>query len=78
MATNCAAGELQADNVSKSGWYQLDVPNGDVTTFTVRAQAINGRNQWQDTECRTFTVDQAGVRTATNDGSTDNTAECWR
>jgi type IV pilus assembly protein PilE len=77
-ATDCAAGEIQAADVSKNGWYQLDVPNGDVTTFTVRAQAINGENQWQDTECRTFTVDQAGVRTSADDGGTDTTAECWR
>ena len=77
-ATDCAAGEIQAADVSKNGWYDLDVPNGDATTFTVRATAINGENQWQDTECRTFLVDQAGVRTATDDGGTDNTAECWQ
>jgi hypothetical protein len=44
----------------------------------VTATAINGENQWQDTECRSFTVDQAGVRTAADDGGTDNTEECWQ
>lgn len=77
-ATDCAAGELQATDVSKNGWYDLDVPAADATAFSVRATAINGENQWQDTECRTFLVDQAGVRTATDDGGTDNTEECWR
>ncbi len=78
VATNCAAGELQAPDVSKNGWYQLDIPNGNATAFTVRATAVNGENQWQDTACRTFTVDQAGVRTAAEDGGADNTAECWQ
>jgi type IV pilus assembly protein PilE len=77
-ATDCAAGELQAADVSKNGWYALDVPAANATAFTVRATAINGENQWQDTECRVFLVDQAGVRTAADDGGTDNTAECWQ
>ncbi len=78
-ATDCAAGELQAADVSKNGWYELEADAPDPATgFTVTATAINGENQWQDTECRSFTVDQAGVRTAADDGGTDNTAECWR
>jgi type IV pilus assembly protein PilE len=78
-ATDCAAGEIQAADVSKNGWYELeaDAPN-PATGFTVTARAINGENQWQDTECRSFTVDQAGVRTAADDGGNDTTAECWR
>lgn len=78
-ATDCAAGEIQAADVSKNGWYALeaDAPN-PATGFTVTATAINGENQWQDTECRSFTVDQAGVRTAADDGGNDTTAECWR
>ncbi len=78
-ATNCAAGEIQAADVSKNGWYELeaDAPN-PATGFTVTATAINGENQWQDTECRSFTVDQAGVRRAFDEDDTDNTEECWR
>lgn len=77
-ATNCATGQIQATNASKNGWYQLSIPTATATTFTIRATAINGQNQWQDTECRTFTVTQAGARTATDSGAADNTAECWR
>lgn len=77
-ATNCAAGELQGTDVSKNGWYQLAVVNGNATAFRVRATAINGESQWRDVECRTFDVDQAGVRTAADAGGSDNTAECWR
>jgi len=77
-ATDCGAGEMQATDVSKNGWYALSVPAADATTFTIRATAVNGENQWQDTECRDFTVTQAGVRTARDSSSADNTAECWR
>jgi type IV pilus assembly protein PilE len=79
-ATDCAAGELQGADTSKNGWYDLDTdPAVDPTLgFTATATAIAGENQFQDTECRSFTVDQAGVRTATDDGGGDNTEECWR
>jgi len=77
-ATDCAAGELQGTAASQNGWYQLAVVAGNATTFTVRATAVAGENQFQDTACRTFTVDQAGVRTAADDGGTDNTEECWQ
>ena len=77
-ATDCAAGELQGADTSKNGWYALDIPGGNATTFSVRATAVNGENQWQDTECREFIVDQAGVRTAEDSGGGDSTEECWR
>jgi len=79
VATDCAAGELQAADISKNGWYDLTTAApAPATGFTVTATALNGENQWQDAECRTFTVDQAGVRTAADDGGADNTAECWQ
>lgn len=76
-ATNCAAGEVQGAAASKNGWYTLAIVAGNATTFTVRATAVNGQNQWQDTACRDFTVTQAGVRTARDSGTADNSAECW-
>ena len=79
VATNCAAGELQAADVSKNGWYQLTTASPDpLTGFTATATAIAGENQFQDEDCRSFTVDQDGVRTARDSGGADNTAECWR
>ena len=63
------------------GYYQLTVavpvtvpPN---TTFTVTATAIS-TDQLNDTDCRTYTVNQLGVQTATNASSALNTAACWR
>ena len=77
-ATNCVAGELQGAAVSKNGWYQLTIPGGDATTFSVQATAIAGESQFQDKACRIFTVTQAGVRSALDSSDADNTAECWR
>lgn len=79
VATNCAAGELQAADTSKNGWYALATGSANTALlFTATATAVNGENQWQDTECRSFTVNQAGVRTALDAGGADNTGECWR
>lgn len=78
-ATDCAAGELQGTLVSQNGWYDLTVAAPDPATgFTATATAAAGENQFQDTECRSFTVSNFGVRTALNAGNVDNTAECWR
>jgi len=77
-ATSCADGELQGAAVSKNGWYGLAIDAASATAFSVSATAINGENQYQDTDCRTFAVDQAGVRTAEDAGGADNTDECWR
>ena len=65
--------------MSKNGWYALTMPvAGTATTYTVQATAVAGQNQFQDTACRSFTVTQAGVRSALDSGGADNTAECWR
>lgn len=78
-ATNCAAGQLQGAAASKNGWYTLTIPGaGTATTYRVQATAIAGQNQYQDKACRSFSVTQAGVRTALSASNTDNTAECWR
>ena len=77
-ATNCAANQLQGAAASKNGWYQLTIPAANATSFSVRATAIAGQNQFQDTACRSFTVTQAGVRSALDAGNADNTADCWR
>ncbi len=77
-ATSCADGRLRGTNVSRNGWYRLAIPSANATTFTVSATAVNGEDQYQDTPCRTFVVDQAGVRAAVDAGGADNTDECWR
>ncbi|MGQ0385034.1 MAG: type IV pilin protein [Gammaproteobacteria bacterium] len=77
-ATDCAGGVLQSPDASKNGWYDLAIDAANVTSFTVSAAATAGRNQFADTDCRTFRVTDRGVRLAADSGGADNTAECWR
>jgi len=77
-ATSCADGKLQGTSLSRNGWYSLAISAANATTFTVTATAVIGEDQYQDSACRVFIVDQAGVRTAADSGGSDNTDECWR
>lgn len=77
-APNCAGPNLQGAAASKNGWYTLAIVAANATSFTVSATAAAGGSQFQDTECRTFRINERGVRTAADDGAADNTAECWR
>lgn len=77
-APDCAAGELRGDAASKNLWYDLAIDAADATSFTVSAVAAAGGNQFQDEACRTFRINERGVRTAADAADADNTAECWR
>jgi len=77
-APDCAGGDLQGAAASKNGWYDLAVDAADLTSYTVSATAAAGGGQFQDEECRTFRINESGVRTAAHAGGADNTAECWR
>lgn len=50
--------------------YRVRLTNADAATFTVTADVRNA--QGQDTKCTSFTLNQAGQRTATGGG-----ADCW-
>ena len=53
---------------TRNGYYTIAVAGANATTYTVTATAAG--TQTQDTRCLTFSIDQAGVKTATN-------ADCW-
>jgi type IV pilus assembly protein PilE len=53
---------------TENGWYSLAITAADADGFSATATAIGG--QAQDTDCATFTLDEAGVKTATS-------AKCW-
>lgn len=59
---------------SPEGYYTISVVRG-AATFTATATATG--LQVDDDDCATFTLNQAGVRTAETDGGSDNTDECW-
>ena len=72
-----SAGGLGLLAQSDQGFYDIAVaprPTGYLATAT----AINGRGQWDDTTCRTFSIDEAGQRRALDSGGADSTAQCFR
>lgn len=60
------------------GYYSLSVPS--VTTsppgFTVQAQALTSKSQKDDTNCRTLTLTNTGVRASKDSGGNTSTG-CW-
>jgi type IV pilus assembly protein PilE len=46
------------------------------STYQITATATSAR-QLKDTDCKTFTLDQTGVKSAKNSGNADNTESCW-
>lgn len=63
-----------------SNYYSVNVTATAVPpnppTFSVKATAIN--SQTADTQCQSFTVDNAGRQTASDSSNADTTATCWQ
>ena len=81
--TAAPPGGMGLPGTSEKGFYAIDVPaltNTDGTPgYTLRARPVAAAGgQADDTDCVVFTLDGAGVRTATNSGGADNSTACWR
>jgi len=62
--------------VSEEGYYSVSLAflvSGNTDTYLITAAADADKGQVNDTNCASFTIDQAGVQGATGD-HTDN---CW-
>jgi type IV pilus assembly protein PilE len=70
-------GGLGLPKVSEQGLYDLDVKL-TTTGYTAKATVINAKVQKDDKTCQTFTVNEAGKRTALDSSGADRTVECWR
>ena len=62
-----------------SGYYQINVvaAAGPPSTFSVVATPVAGQGQDLDTQCASFTVDQAGRQSSLNSASGNSTTTCW-
>lgn len=60
--------EIQADNPL---YYTFDINTPTTTTYTITATVSSTYGQDRDTDCQTFTLDHAGIKTS-SPGST-----CW-
>jgi type IV pilus assembly protein PilE len=65
---------------TEHGYYDLAITKEDNLTvdFVVTATAKDDGAQARDTQCVTFTIDQAGTRKAFDKGNADTTGNCWR
>jgi type IV pilus assembly protein PilE len=67
---------------SPSGRYTIALgpnaaaPGGDGYVATATPTTVD--RQSEDRHCASFSVDQSGLRAASDSGSADSTAECWR
>lgn len=61
-------------------YYALKITKEDNLTvdYVVTATARSGGAQSKDSQCVTFTIDQAGTRKAADAGDADTTGNCWR
>ena len=66
---------IRESTISDDGHYSLSISNVSASTYTLTATAIG--DQLNDTDCRTFTLNQDGTRTATNSADAITTTECW-
>ncbi len=60
---------------SPEGHFEIEVTGLESQTFllTATTQGVQAR----DEDCRSYTLDQAGRRTAATAGGDDNTEDCW-
>lgn len=72
-----ADGGLGLPTTSEQGLYSLDVKL-TATGYTATASVVTTKGQKDDTTCQTFTINEAGTRTALDSGSANRTVECWR
>jgi type IV pilus assembly protein PilE len=64
---------------TERGFYTLSIDAGaNATTFTARATAPTTSRQYQDTDCRVFTITHTGTKSATNAGGAASNDRCWR
>lgn len=78
--TTTLASVWDQGTTSLEDFYTLSVPTGSATTFTVRAVAVAGTSQAQDSNCLCFELTDANQRRAYASSAcsgTDTGAACW-
>ncbi len=69
-----ACGLGQSSNETQNGYYQL-AANGNATSYSLSATANDV--QVEDSDCRTFVIDNVGSKSSTSATGGDTTATCW-
>ncbi len=61
---------------SPEGYYSLSLSIGNANSFTLTATPTSKGNQNSDTHCAAFTLNNSGLKEATNSSNTKQ-ADCW-
>ena len=62
---------------SDAGFYSMSVASS-TTGYTATATAVSGKGQYDDTTCRTFTINESGQKTSASSTGTDTSTKCFR
>jgi type IV pilus assembly protein PilE len=62
---------------STDGYYSINLPAADLSLTGYTLTATTTGTQAADTTCKTFQLTQAGVQTAQDSSSNDQTQTCW-
>jgi type IV pilus assembly protein PilE len=64
---------------SNENFYVAKLADGDhtTTTYLLKVTPVAGTRQANDNACKTFTLDQKGVRKAYNSSNAETTDNCW-
>ena len=75
-SAQCSPSAASLPASTQFGYYTLTEPPAVTTdTYTLTVTAVG--TQLNDTDCRTFSLDNTGNRTATNSAGVLNTSTCW-
>ena len=72
-----SAGGLGLPTTSERGYYSIAVAS-TATGYTFTATPVAGGGQADDTHCASFSITEAGTKSALDSSSADRTATCFR
>jgi type IV pilus assembly protein PilE len=77
-----AVDKAKAGIMSNEGYYQAklstDAADYTASKYLLKVTAVAGKRQADDTQCATFTLNQAGVKKSYSSGNAETTDICWK
>jgi type IV pilus assembly protein PilE len=66
--------------LSKDGYYTVTIAlvGTPPSQYTLTAAAVSGKSQFNDSDCRTFTITNTGLKGAKDYSNNDTTDKCWQ
>jgi type IV pilus assembly protein PilE len=68
---------LPVPSITPQHRYEVTIEFADPTAFRLAAVPVAGGSQWNDKDCRRFSIDESGRRQASSSMGADSTRRCW-